>query len=154
MSRMKKEQAIIIANGKASGTQDEVFMLLSSKSMRRLALEIIKKLYANSLVKITPNNDYQKEYDFGLITRAFADVSVKNGATRDRYFDDVFHFSGNSDLYLNSDWQVLHEKNSLQANNKMCFNDLVRFLNNTYYANFVYIKRSNTRHELWGPKVF
>lgn len=154
MSRMKKEQAIIIANGKASGTQDEVFMLLSSKSMRQLALEIIKILHANGLVKITINSNYQKEYDFGLITRAFAELSVKKNASRDRYFDTVFQFSGNPDLYLNSDWQVFHEKNSLKANNKMCFNDLIRFLNNTYSANFVYIKRSNTRYELWGPKVF
>ena len=154
MSRMNKEQAIIIANGKASGTQDEIFMLLSSKSMRLLALEIIKTLHANGLVKITQNSTYPHEYDFGLITRAFAELSIKKNASRKRHFDDVFHFPKKPDLYLNSDWQVLHEKNSLQANNKMCFNDLIRFLNKAYSANFVYIKRNDKRHELWGPKVF
>lgn len=154
MSRMKKEQVIIVAQEKDSGPSDEVFMVLSAKSMRRLALEIIKKLYAVGKVKISPNTDYQKEYDWGLITRAFAELPVKNGANRDRYFDDIFQLSGFPVLYLNGDWQVLHETNSLKANNKMCFNDLIRFLNTTYSANFVYIKRSNTHHELWGPKVF
>lgn len=154
MSRMKKEQAIIIANGKDSGPKDEVFMLLSAKSMRRLALDIIMELHAKGLVEITSNSNYQQEYDYGLITRAFAELSVKNNASRNRYFDNVFQFSGNPDLYLNSDWQVLHEKNSLQSSNKMCFNNLIRMMNNFFSANFVYIKRSNTRHELWGPRVF
>lgn len=152
MSQMKKNQAIIIANGFASGSQDEAFMLLSAKSMRQLALEIIKKLYAVGRVSIAQNSHYQGEYNFGLITRAFATASVKNSASRKRHFDDVFQFPGCPDLYLNGDWQVLHETNSTQSNNKMCFNDLLRILNGLFSANFVYVKRNNTRHELWGPK--
>lgn len=152
MSIIKKNQAIIIANGSDSGSQDEVFMLLSAKSMRQLALEIIKKLHAAGRVSITQNTQYQGEYDFGSITRVFATASVKNSTSRKRHFDDVFRFTGCPNLYLNGDWQILHETNSTQSNNKMCFNDLIRILNGLFSANFVYIKRSNMCHELWGPK--
>lgn len=151
MVRISKNQMILVAEGNIVSPKDEIVLLCKAKYMSSLALEIMMRLYTSSHVKVTPNTNYPGEYDFDRIKRAFAETSVRRSATRDRYFNFVFHLSANSPLYLYKDWQMIHANNNRLSSSKLNFNDLLRILDKIFDAVFIMVKDGQC-YQLWGPK--
>jgi hypothetical protein len=152
---------MIAAEGNTSSSQDELELLASASSVRRLAQTIIDKLNNNyfllfsSLISANPN--YLGEYDFGLVKRAFAEGSVaskKLNKGRTRYFmgpkDAVYRING-VDLYLSGEWYSITRTKPTPNHNWPSINDLIRVLNNRFHGTFVYVETDEKKHELWGP---
>ena len=151
---------MIAAQGSTSSAQDELELLASSTSTRRLAQTIIDKLYNNPLLfnsLITSNPTYSGEYDFGLVNRVFADYAVastKLNNGRLRYFmgpkDTVYRING-VDLYLCGEWYAISRAKPTPNHNWPSINELIRVLDNRFQGTFVYVQADDRVHQLWGP---
>ena len=147
---------IIAAEGNVSSSQDELNMLISVLSMRRLGQAVINRMYNNHNAlfnRLINSSPYAGEYNFGIVQRAFAEFHVVSTTMRPnnqpRYFGQTYNYSG-VDLYLSGEWYAIYHAQPTVHANWPSINDLVRVLNTCFNANFVYIV-SDGRHQLWGP---
>ncbi len=147
---------MFVAESNISSDRDELKLLISESSIRKLAPAIIDGLYSkqstffNSIIHSSP---YLGEYDFGIVKRVFAEYSVasiKLNKGRPRYnINKVYRFKA-VDLYLSGEWYAISRAKPTVQPKWPSINDLIRVLNTCFGASFVYIK-SDKRHELWGP---
>lgn len=147
---------MLAAEGITSSSKDEIVLLMSARSKRQLASDIIERLYNNQAVffnSIIKKSSKPSEYDFGVVNDAFAEypvASTKLNKGRSRYLMNKAYNVNGVDLYLSGDWYAMSQAKPTVHANWPSINDLIRVLNQCFDANFVYIE-SEKNCQIWGP---